>query len=147
MNQVKTVPAVPLRDSEIDRSSPSGTSADALAQPNPLKPRYSRPLETLATAEDKPNPVVLCVTCRSKDLSHDSHFFWFWKRSRFVCNECGTALQQVGEKYKLARVADTECAVWRRYAGKSLYSREWANIANGGLSDEEISASTSSQRF
>jgi hypothetical protein len=115
-------------------------SAKPLVQPNPLKPRYSRSVETLASGENTPSPIYLCVTCRSKDLFQETHFFWLWKRWRFVCNECGTTLQQVGDKYKLARVAETGSAVWGKYGGKTLYSREWANIANGGLSDEEIIA-------
>jgi hypothetical protein len=131
MKSPKTTPAVPLR-----RSAPSG--AKPFVQPNPLKPRYSPSLETFGTEKDKPNPIFLCVTCRSKDLSQKSHFFWLWKRWRFVCNECGTTLQQVGDKYKLSLVTDPESTVWRKYAGKILHSREWANIANGGLSDEEI---------
>lgn len=139
MKRVQTTPKVPLR--AFDPSLPFTTHP--LAQPNPLKPRYSRSLEPLATMEDKPNPIVLCVTCRSKDLSQKSHFFWLWKRWRFVCNECGTTLQQVGEKYMLVCVGDSESAVGRKYGGKILYSREWANIANGGLSDEEIIASWS----
>src|SRR5262252_8067113 len=97
MKRVHTTPKVQLR--QFDPSLPFTTPP--LAQPNPLKPRYNRSLETLATMEDKPNPIFLCVTCRSKDLSQQTHFFWFWRRWRFVCNECGTALQQVGEKYKL----------------------------------------------
>jgi|SRR2546430_17685079 hypothetical protein len=132
MKRVRTTPAVPLRPSK------SGT--------NPLKPRYGRPLETPTTLEDKPNPIALCVTCRSKDLFQETNLFWFWLRWRFVCNECGTTLQQVGDKYKLTRVVDLESPVWRKYAGKILYSREWANIANGGLSDEEIVASWSRPR-
>jgi hypothetical protein len=112
-----------------------------MAKPNPLKPRYSRrALEAMVTGEDKPNPIALCVTCRSKDLSRETHFFWLWKRWRFVCNECGTTLQQVGGKYMLARVPDAGSQLWQKYAGKFLYSREWANIANGGLSDDEITA-------
>ena len=147
MNIVRTVPVMPLRRSEIDRSLPGATCANPLKQPNPLKPRYVGLLKTLATGEGKPNPIVLCVTCRSKDLSQESHFFWLWKRWRFVCKECGTTLQQVGDKYKLACVPDTGSAVRLRYAGKSLRSREWANIANGGLSDEEITASWNGSRF
>lgn len=147
MKQVQTTPRVPLRHSEFDRPLSCATSANQPVE-NPLKPRYScRSLETPATVQDKPNQIALCVTCRSKDLSEESHFFWLWKRSRFVCNECGTTLQQVGDKYKLARVADTGGAVWRKYAGKALRSREWANIANGGLSDEEITASWNGSRF
>lgn len=143
MKRVHTTPKVPLR--EFDPSLPF--TSPPLPQPNPLKPCYSRSLETLATMEDKPNPIVLCVTCRSKDLSQKSHFFWLWKRWRFVCNECGTTLQQVGDKYMLSLVTDPESTVWRKYAGKILYSREWANIANGGLSDEEIILSWTSSRF
>jgi hypothetical protein len=140
MNQVQTESAAPVRHSEFDRSSPCATSENQLVEPNPLKPRYScRSLETPTTGENKPNPIALCVTCRSKDLSQESHFFWLWKRWRFVCNECGTTLQQVGSKYKLARVPDTGSLLWQKYAGKILYSREWANIANGGLSDDEFS--------
>jgi hypothetical protein len=84
---------------------------------------------------------------RVKELSQERHFFWFWRRSRFICNECGTTLQQVGDKYKLTRVTNPESAVWRKYAGKILYSREWANIANGGLSDEEIAVSWTRSHF
>lgn len=123
MNRTKTTPAIPLR------------------QPNPLKPRCSVALETLTTREDEPNPITLCVTCRSKDLSEQTQFRWLWRRRRFVCNECGTTLEQVGDKYKLIRAPDSESAVGRKYAGKVLYRREWANIANGGLSDDEIIAS------
>lgn len=137
MKRVQTTPAVPLR--------PSAGSANPHAQPNPLKPRYSRPLEALTAGEDRPNPIRLCVTCRSKDLSRETHFFWLWRRWRFVCNECGTILQQVGDRYKLVRVTDSESAVWQKYAGKVLYSREWANIANGGLSDDEIIANLVNQ--
>jgi hypothetical protein len=142
MKRLQTTPGVPLR-----RSEPCATSANPLVQPNPLKPRYGRSIETLAMGQDKPNPIALCVTCRSKDLSQGSHFFWLWKRWRFVCNECGPTLQQVGDKYKLVRVTDSESTVWRKYAGKILYSREWANIANGGLSDEEIIVSWTRPRF
>ena len=131
MKRVQTTPKIPLH--EFDPSLPFTT-----AQTNPLKPRYSRTLEELATAEDKPNPIALCVSCRSKDLSRETHLFWLWRRWRFVCDECGTTLQQVRDKYKLVRVVNSESTIWRKYAGKILYSREWANIANGGLSDDEI---------
>ena len=87
----------------------------------------------LETGEDRPNPIFVCVTCRSKDLSHAS-------KGKIECNECGTTLQQVGEKYMLARVVDPASLVWRKYTGKALYSREWGNIAKGGLSDDEIIA-------
>jgi hypothetical protein len=147
MNQVQTESAAPVRHSEFDRSSPCATSENQLVEPNPLKTRYScRSLETPTTGENKPNPIALCVTCRSKDLSQESHFFWLWKRWRFVCNECGTTLQQVGSKYKLARVPDTGSLLWQKYAGKILYSREWANIANGGLSDDEFIANLASRQ-
>jgi hypothetical protein len=84
---------------------------------------------------DEPNPIVVCVTCQSKDISE--------KRGNgrsFICNECGTELQQVGDKYKLARVPDRDSLIWQRYADKMLFRREWSNIANGGLSDDEIVA-------
>lgn len=38
----------------------------------------------------------------------------------------------------LSRVPNEGSYICQKYAGKLLYSREWANIANGGLSDEEI---------
>src|SRR5262249_32817155 len=97
-------------------------------------------LETLRTREDNPNPVALCVTCRSKELLEQAHFFLFWRRRRYICNECGTTLEQVGDKYKLVWVVDSEHPIGQKYTGKALYSREWANIANGGLSDEELIA-------
>jgi hypothetical protein len=84
--------------------------------------------------------------CRSKELSEQTHSFWFWRRRRYICNECGTTLEQVNDKYKLVCVADSENAVWQKYAGKALYSREWANIANGGLSDDELVASWTQER-
>jgi hypothetical protein len=140
---MRTVPVVPRLHSDVPRSLQCATSANPLVQPNPLKPRYGRSLEGLTLGDDRPNPIHLCVTCRSKDLSRETHLFWLWRRWCFVCNECGTALQQVGDKYKLVRVVDSESAIWRKYAGKILYSREWANIANGGLSDEEIVVSWS----
>src|SRR5215831_20951146 len=116
MKRVQTTPTIPLRLSEAT------TTTNLPVQPNPLKPRYSVAFETAATSEDKPNPIFLCVTCRSKDLSQQTHLFWFWRRWRFVCNECGTALQQVGEKYKLVCVGDSESAIGRKYGGKILYS-------------------------
>lgn|SRR5262249_52505659 len=139
MTNVRTVPAVPLHRNEFDPSLSCET-----VRPNPLKPRYSRPFEALTVGKDMPNPIYLCVSCRSKDLSKTLHFFWLWRRCRFVCNECGTALQQIGDRYKLVRVPNSESAVSQKYAGKVLYSREWANIANGGLSDEEIIVSWNS---
>jgi hypothetical protein len=145
-DQVQTESAAPMQHSGLDRSSLCAMSENQLAE-NPLKPHYSRrPLEIPTTGENKPNPIALCVTCRSKDLAQENHFFWLWKRWRFVCNECGTTLQQVGDKYRLARVVDPESTVWRKYAGQTLYSREWANIANGGLSDDELVASWSRER-
>lgn len=107
-------------------------SAKPTIQRNPLKPDVQS-LTTLPTGNSKPNPIVLCVMCRSRDISQETHLFWLWKRWRFVCNECGTSLQQVGEKYMLTRVPDMGSAVWQKYAGKILRRREWANIANGGL--------------
>src|SRR2546430_15067096 len=101
MKSLQTTPVMPLR-----RSEPSGTSTTPLVQPNPLKPCYSRSLETLGTEKDKRNPIVLCVTCRSQALSQKSHFFWLCKRWRFACNPSGTTLQQVGDKYMLYLVTD-----------------------------------------
>jgi hypothetical protein len=113
----------------------------SLVDPNPLNPRYNSPtIKSLVTGEDKPNPIHLCVVCRSKDISQETHLFWFWKRWRFVCNECGTTLQQVGSRYMLACVPDTESSIWRKYGQKILRSGEWANIANGGFSDDELTA-------
>jgi hypothetical protein len=89
---------------------------------------------------DEPNPIVVCVTCRSKDISEKRG-----KGRSFICNECGTELQQVGDKYKLVRVPDTDSFIWQRYADKTLFRREWSNIANGGLSDDEIAADIASR--
>jgi len=53
----------------------------------------------------------------------------------------------------LTHVADTGSPVWQKYGGKTLFRREWSNIAQGGYSDEELTtrwgsvSPTSSQRF
>jgi hypothetical protein len=100
--------------------------------------QYS-PLETLLASIDEPNPIYLCARCRSKDFAWtESHVLGHHRF--FVCNECGTKLRQVGEKYKLDHVADMSCDLWEKYGGQTLYSREWANIANGGLSDAEFAS-------
>jgi len=130
-----TVPVVPLQRSDFDQYAP-GTNR---LSENPLKPRYSRHIiSAMLKAEDRPNPIALCPACRSRNLSQEIHFFWVWKRWRFVCNECGTTLQQVADKYELTQVPDTGNHIWLKYGHKTFYSREWANIANGGLSDDEI---------
>ena len=100
---------------------------------NPLGPGYSVPLGA-PSSEDIPLPIVLCVTCRSKDISSKR----LWRATIFVCNDCGTTLEQVGDQYKLTHVTDTGCSVWQKYAGKILFRREWSNIALGGYSDEEL---------
>ena len=115
---------------------------------NPLGPGYSVPLGA-PSSEDIPLPIVLCVTCRSKDISSKR----LWRATIFVCNDCGTTLEQVGDQYKLTHVADTGSPVWQKYGGKTLFRREWSNIAQGGYSDEELTtrwgsvSPTSSQRF
>jgi hypothetical protein len=73
-------------------------------------------------------------------LLQKTQFFWFCKRWRFECKECNATLQQVGDKYQLTQVSDKGSIIWHKYGRKTLYSREWANIANGGSSDEEIIA-------
>ena len=102
---------------------------------NSLNPGYSVPLGE--SSGGSPLPIVLCVTCRSKDISSKKRL-WQSNAITFVCNDCGTALEQVGDQYKLTHVADTGSSVWQKYAGKILYRREWANIAQGGYSDEEL---------
>jgi len=107
----------------------------------------------------RPNPIRLCVTCRSKDLAERREFML----RHFVCNDCGTRLEQIGQKFRLdqdshPRPKDpkqkfsqqsrtwakqgngslSDIEVWQKYAGQTLSSGEWANIANGGLSDGEI---------
>jgi helicase HerA-like protein len=94
----------------------------------------------LEKTSDEPNPIVLCITCRSKDISEERG-----EGRSFICNECGTILQQVGDKYKLVRTPDVDSLVWQRYGGKTLFGREWSNIANDGLSDDEIIANRASQ--
>jgi hypothetical protein len=136
--KIGTTPLVPLiRGDELDDYLP----ASNCLPDNPLKPRYSRhSIKAMLEAEDRPNPIALCPVCRSETLSKKTHVFWFWKRWRFECKECNSTLQQVGEKYQLTHVSDTESVIWRKYGQRMLYSREWANIANGGLSDDEIIA-------
>ena len=104
---------------------------------NSLNPGYSVPLGASSADGGSPLPIVLCVTCRSKDISSKKRL-WQSNAITFVCNDCGTALEQVGDQYKLTHVTDTESPIWQKYAGKILYRREWANIAQGGYSDEEL---------
>ena len=104
---------------------------------NSLNPGYSVPLGASSAEGGIPLPIVLCVTCRSKEISSKKRL-WQPNVITFVCNDCGTALEQVGDQYKLTHVADTGSSVWQKYAGKILYRREWANIAQGGYSDEEL---------
>jgi hypothetical protein len=104
---------------------------------NSLNPGYSVPLGESPAEGDTPLPIVLCVTCRSKNISSKKRL-WQSNAITFVCNDCGTALEQVGDQYKLTHVTDTGSSVWQKYAGKILYRREWANIAQGGYSDEEL---------
>jgi hypothetical protein len=137
----QTTPGVMLRSEFNSRSLSNAPEIERFE--NPLKPRYDGPPVRLARADGAPDPIWLCVICHSKDLAEERHRFWLWNRSRFVCNECGATLQQVGDKYMLSRVPSRDHHIWQKYAGKMLYSREWANIANGGLSDEEIIVSWS----
>jgi Holliday junction resolvasome RuvABC ATP-dependent DNA helicase subunit/uncharacterized tellurite resistance protein B-like protein len=104
---------------------------------NPLYPAYSVPLGASSVEGDAPLPIVLCVTCRSKNISSKKRF-WHSNAITFVCNDCGTALEQVGDRYKLTHVTDTGSPVWQKYAGKILYRREWSNIALGGYSDQDL---------
>jgi hypothetical protein len=135
--KMRTVPLVPLQRGDLDQYSPETNQPPE----NPLKPRYSRDsIKTMLAADDRPNPIALCPACRSRNLSQETHFFWLWKRWRFVCKECSTTFQQVGDKYRLTQVSDTGGPIWRKYGLKTLYSCEWANIANGGSSDDEIIA-------
>jgi ribosomal protein L37AE/L43A len=132
--KVVTVPLVPLQRGDFGQYLPE-------LPENPLKPRYSRrSIKAMLAAEDRPNAIVLCPVCRSRNLLQKTHFFWLWNCWRFVCNECSTTLQQAGDKYRLTQVFDTGNPTWRKYGQRTLYSREWANIANGGLSDDEIIA-------
>jgi hypothetical protein len=138
--KMTTVPLVPLQRGDFNQYPPESNQPPE----NPLKPRYShQSIKAMLAAEDRPNPIALCPACRSRTLSQEIHFFWFWKRWRFVCKECSATLEQVGDKYQLTQVPDTGSVIWRKYGQKTLHSREWANIANGGLSDDEIIADLS----
>jgi hypothetical protein len=92
----------------------------------------SSPLDAIGNKKvDEPKPIVRCIACRSTNILEEAA-----KGRSFVCKECGTTLEQVTDKYKLVRVADTG-SVPQRYVGKVLFRREWSNIANGGLADDE----------
>jgi hypothetical protein len=97
-----------------------------------LEPCMFTPL--MGTLGDRGTPVV-CVTCRSKNISSKKSLGRKSNAITFVCNDCGTALEQVRDQYKLTHVTDTGSSVWQKYAGKILFRREWSNIALGGYSD------------
>lgn len=59
------------------------------------------------------------------------------KHQDVECNLCGAVFVPKGKGYKLSKVNDTSSATWKAYGNKVLKEHEWANIANGGLSDEE----------
>lgn len=51
------------------------------------------------------------------------------------CESCGSTFKKKGKNYQLTRVNDQLNSTWQEYGKQVLTEREWANIANGGISD------------
>src|SRR5262245_9022893 len=80
----------------------------------------------------QPNPIRLCVTCRSKDLAEHREFML----RHFACNDCGTRLQQIGQKFRLDQ--DSHPQPKDPDQTLSQLSRTWAKQGNGSLPDIEV---------
>ena len=65
---------------------------------NPFRPSAMFLSRSPATKADEPNPSILCVSCRSKNIveKRTAWLFGLWKRRYFTCVECGATFQQAG---------------------------------------------------
>ncbi len=88
-----------------------------------------------------------CVACGSERLSVDEEkggFLWSSKYQTVSCADCGTKFRkEIGGKWRLYATTHAifengrENKVWQHYSSQEATAREWVNIGNGGVSDEE----------
>lgn len=78
-----------------------------------------------------------CPVCKSGQLRETlrKKLFGLVATKSVDCNKCGALFIKRRERHKLSKAQDTANPVWKNYRNQTLTTREWKNIAYGGMSD------------
>lgn len=80
-----------------------------------------------------------CPACKKSKLvpSLREEFLGLIEKRIVECEKCGAIFVKSGEVYKFFKISDSSNAVWREYGNETLTTKEWVNIAKGGMSDKK----------
>ena len=84
-----------------------------------------------------------CIACGSDQIwitVKQGGILWLGKYQILACAKCGTKLRKKlsgSDSWQLYETGDKNSRVWQGYGQQTLTSREWVNIGNGGMSDQQ----------
>lgn len=104
---------------------------------SPLPQSKSIEKQTHTNVPEKSSWLDKCPVCQFGILSAitKKKLFGLVTTDEYKCANCGATFARKEEKYKLFQVQDISNTIWQDYGEKRLTSREWKNIAYGGMSD------------
>ncbi|MBA7619589.1 hypothetical protein ES703_26928 [subsurface metagenome] len=80
-----------------------------------------------------------CPVCKAGSLSlaTEKRRFGLGAKQKAICG-CGAVFRRRGDVYELETGGDYSSPTWQEYGRHFLSSREWASIAQGGMSDAKL---------
>ena len=82
-----------------------------------------------------------CIVCGAGSMLRKKETFFLdifdlFSSEVLVCEKCKAKFRKLGSSYKFIKTNNTESDIWKEYGRQTLTAREWINIENGGMSDE-----------
>jgi len=89
--------------------------------------------------QEDDNSKTKCIVCKTGSMMQAIHkgTFGFGTRKMIVCDRCGAAFEERGQRYKFSSISDTNQPLWIKYGHQTLTEDEWNRISEGGVSDHE----------